>query len=209
MKRRVPVGLAALCSFALVATACGSSSKSATDTTASTPTSPAAGAKDTASLSGAGSTFVQSMLQEWIKQYGKVASGVSINYQGVGSGAGIQQLTAKTVDFAGSDVALKAEEQSATGGPGAVVTVPWVAGGIAVEYNLAQVKDLKLSPDTVAGIFAGKITKWDDAAIKADNTGATLPSTGIQVVHRSDGSGTTQVFVSYLKAAAAPGLWDY
>jgi len=209
LKRRLLSGLAALCSLTLVATACGSSSKSATDTTGSTPTSAAAGAKDTASLSGAGSTFVQSMLQEWIKQYGKVAPGVGINYQGVGSGAGIQQLTAKTVDFAGSDVAPKAEEQAATGGPGAVVTVPWVAGGIAVEYNLAQVKNLKLSADTVAGIFSGKITKWNDAAIKADNTGVSLPGTGIQVVHRSDGSGTTQVFASYLKAAAAPGLWDY
>jgi len=209
LKRRVRFGLAILCAFALAATACGSSSKSATNTTGSTSAAAAAGAKDTASLSGAGSTFVQSMLQEWIKQYGTVAPGVSINYQGVGSGAGIQQLTAKTVDFAGSDVALKAEEQAATGGPGAVVTVPWVAGGIAVEYNLAQVKNLKLSPDTVAGIFAGKIAKWDDEAIKADNAGASLPSTGIQVVHRSDGSGTTQVFTSYLKAAAAPGMWDF
>jgi len=210
LKRRVRFGLATLCAFALFATACGSSSKSATtNTTNSTPAAAAAGAKDTASLSGAGSTFVQSMLQEWIKQYGKVAPGVSINYQGVGSGAGIQQLTAKTVDFAGSDVALKPEEQAATGGPGGVVTVPWVAGGIAVEYNLAQVKALKLSPDTLAGIFSGKIAKWDDAAIKAENSGVSLPSTGIQVVHRSDGSGTTQVFTSYLKAAAAPGLWDY
>ncbi|HEX3393416.1 MAG TPA: substrate-binding domain-containing protein, partial [Acidimicrobiales bacterium] len=121
MKRRVPVGLAVVCAFALVASACGSSTKSATDTTGSTPTSAAAGAKDTASLSGAGSTFVQSMLQEWIKQYGKAAPGVSINYQGVGSGAGIQQLTSKTVDFAGSDVALKPEEQAATGGAGSVV----------------------------------------------------------------------------------------
>ncbi len=207
LKRSRRIGLAALCSFALLATACGSSSKSATDTT--TPGAPVAGAKDTASLSGAGSTFVQSMLQEWIKQYGKAAPGVSINYQGVGSGAGIQQLTAKTVDFAGSDVALKPEEVAATGGEGAVVTVPWVAGGIAVEYNLSQAKDLKLSPDTLAGIFSGKIAKWDDPAIKADNKGASLPGTGIQVVHRSDGSGTTQVFTSYLKAAAAPGLWDY
>ncbi len=209
MKRRIPVGLAALCTFALAATACGTDSNSATNTTGSNPAAVATGAKDAASLSGAGSTFVQSMLQEWIKKYGQVAPGVSVNYQAVGSGAGIQQLTSKTVDFAGSDVALKAEEQVATGGAGAVVTVPWVAGGIAVEYNLAQVKNLKLSPDTLAGIFSGKIAKWDDAAVKADNPGASLPGTGIQVVHRSDGSGTTQVFTSYLKAAAAPGLWDY
>jgi len=209
-KRRLLAGLAALCTVALVAAGCGSDSKTTTTDDTSTPDgAAAAGAADKASLSGAGSTFVQSMLQEWIKQYGKVAPGVSINYQGVGSGAGIQQLTAKTVDFAGSDVALKAEEQAAAGGAGAVVTVPWVAGGIAVEYNLSQVKGLKLSPDTVAGIFSGKIAKWDDAAVKADNPGTTLPGTGIQVVHRSDGSGTTQVFTSYLKAAATPGLWDY
>ena len=131
---------------------------------------------------------------------------MTINYQAVGSGAGIQQLTSKTVDFAGSDVALKPEEQAATGGAGAVVEIPWIAGGIAVEYNLPQVKDLKLSPSTLAGIFAGKIHKWDDPAIKADNSGASLPSTGIQVVHRSDGSGTTSVFTSYL-AAVAPSIW--
>jgi len=209
LKPRIPAGLAGLCAFALLASACGTDSNSTTASTGSNPAAATAGAKDTAGLSGAGSTFVQSMLQEWIKQYGKVAPGVSVNYQGVGSGAGIQQLTAKTVDFAGSDVALKAEEQAATGGAGAVVTVPWVAGAIAVEYNLAQVKDLKLSPDTLAGVFSGKIAKWDDPAIKADNPGASLPGAGIQVVHRSDGSGTTQVFTSYLKAAAAPGLWDY
>ncbi|MEN3315992.1 MAG: phosphate transport system substrate-binding protein [Acidimicrobiaceae bacterium] len=214
LRRRVLSGLVALCALALLGTACEAANPSATDTRATgtagtAPANAAAGAKDTASLSGAGSTFVQSMLQEWIKQYARVAPGVSINYQGVGSGAGIQQLTSKTVDFAGSDVALKAGEKAATGGPGAVVAVPWVAGGIAVEYNLAKVKSLKLSPDTVAGIFSGRIAKWNDAAIKADNPGAPLPKVGIQVVHRSDGSGTTQVFTSYLKAAAAPGRWNF
>jgi len=209
LKRRLPVGLAILCTFALVASACGTDSNSATKTTGSNPAPVAAGAKDTASLSGAGSTFVQNMLQEWIKQYNKVAPGVNVNYQGVGSGAGIQQLTSKTVDFAGSDVLLKPAEQSATGGAGAVATIPWVAGGVAIEYNLAQAKNLKLSADTLAGIFSGKIAKWDDAAIKAENSGASLPSTGIQVVHRSDGSGTTQVLTEYLKAASGPGLWDF
>jgi phosphate transport system substrate-binding protein len=138
-----------------------------------------------------------------VKQYRTVAPHVAINYQGVGSGAGIQQLIAKTVDFAGSDVALKADEATKVGDP---VHVPWIAGGIAIEYNLSGVTDLKLSGPTLAGIFAGKIKKWDDAAIKADNAGTALPSTAIQVVHRSDGSGTTAVFTSYL-TAAAPLTW--
>jgi len=98
------------------------------------------------------------------------------------------------------------EEQSAVAKGGQVATIPWSGGGIAVEYNLSGVSDLKLSPATLAGIFAGKIKTWSDPAIKNDNAGATLPSTGIQVVHRSDGSGTTAAFTGYL-AAVAPTVW--
>jgi phosphate transport system substrate-binding protein len=98
------------------------------------------------------------------------------------------------------------EEALAKAKVGDVLHIPWSAGGIAVEYNLKGVSELKLTPDAVAGIFAGKITKWDDAAIKASNSGATLPSTAIQVVHRSDGSGTTAAFTAYL-SAAAPSVW--
>jgi len=211
LTRRRRIGLAAATVLTLVLAACGTddNTSSTTPTTAGdTPTTAFVGAADKASISGAGSTFVASIMQEWIKQYGKVAPGVTINYQGVGSGAGIQQLTAKTVDFAGSDVPLKPDEQTATGGAGAVVQIPWIGGGVAVEYNLSSVKTLKLAPATLAGIFAGSITKWDDPAIKADNGGTSLPGTGIQVVHRSDGSGTTQVFASYLKAAA-PSVWTF
>jgi phosphate transport system substrate-binding protein len=189
----------------LLAAGCGTDDNS-TKPADRGPTTTSAGASDKATLSGAGSTFVATILQEWIKQYKTAAPGVSLNYQSVGSGAGIQQLTAKTVDFAGSDVVLKAEEQTTLGGPQATVQIPWVAGGIAVEYNLPSVKNLKLSADALAGIFAGKITRWDDPAIKADNGGASLPSTGIQVVHRSDGSGTTQVFTEYLKTVS-PTIW--
>ena len=163
---------------------------------------------DQATLSGAGATFPATIVQEWIKQYKSVAPGVTINYQAVGSGAGIQQLTSRTVDFAGSDVPLKASEHAATGGAGNVVQVPWTAGGLAVAYNLAEMKDLRLSPSTLAGIFAGRISRWDDAAIRADNPGIRLPTAGIQVVHRSDGSGTTQVFTEYLKAVA-PEVWAF
>jgi phosphate transport system substrate-binding protein len=202
--------------MALTANACAGDSSTSTSprpTSAGAGSSGAAdpafvGAGDKGTLSGAGSTFVATIMQEWIKQYAATAPGVTLNYQGVGSGAGVQQLTSKTVDFAGSDGALKEAEQAATGGVGAVVQVPWIAGGIAVEYNLPTVKTLKLSPATIAGIFGGRITRWDDAAIKADNTDVSLPGTGIQVVHRADGSGTTQVFSEYLKATA-PESWAF
>jgi phosphate transport system substrate-binding protein len=102
---------------------------------------------------------------------------------------------------------MKAEEEAAAVAKGgAVLHIPWSGGAIAVEYNVAGVAKLNLSPETLAGIFAGTIKKWDDAKIKADNSGATLPSTGIQVVHRSDGSGTTNAFTEYL-TAVAPGVW--
>src|SRR5207302_7079315 len=128
---------------------------------------------------------------------------------GVGSGAGIQQCTAGTVDFGASDVPMSAtEEEGAVAKGGQVTTVPWSGGGIAVEYNLSGVANLKLSPDTVAGIFAGKIKTWNDQAIKNDNSGANLPSTGIQVIHRSDGSGTTAAFTGYL-TAVAPTTWTF
>ncbi|MDQ6927217.1 MAG: phosphate ABC transporter substrate-binding protein PstS [Actinomycetota bacterium] len=200
--RLVAVCVPAL-ALGLIAAGCGSDNNT-TKSTASGPSTTAVGAGDNATLSGAGSTFVATILQEWIKQYKAAAPGVTLNYQSVGSGAGIQQLTAKTVDFAGSDVVLKPEEQATLGGADATQEIPWVAGGIAVEYNLPSVKNLKLSPDALAGIFAGKVTKWDDPAIKADNPG--VPSTGIQVVHRSDGSGTTQVFTEYLKTVS-PSIW--
>jgi len=198
--------VAAALALALVAAACGTDDN--TPHTSGAARATGAGATDQATLSGAGATFPANLVQEWIKQYKGVAPGVTINYQPVGSGAGIQQLTAKTVDFAGSDVPLKESEQAATGGPGNVVQVPWVAGGLAVEYNLAEVKGLRLSPASLAGIFAGRITRWDDAAVRADNPGVRLPASGIQVVHRSDGSGTTQVFTEYLKAVA-PDVWAF
>jgi phosphate transport system substrate-binding protein len=213
VNRRMPLACAAAVAVALVAGACGSDN----NTTASPTTTPGsvapgattifAGANDKATLSGAGSTFVATIAQEWIKQYKTAAPGVTVNYTGVGSGAGIQQLTSKTVDFAGSDAPLSADQATATGGAGAVMQIPWIAGGVAVEYKLSSVKTLKLAPATLAGIFAGKITKWDDAAIKADNTGVSLPNSGIQVVYRSDSSGTTQVFTDYLRAAA-PEVWS-
>lgn len=193
---------------ALLTTGCGTDDNSARLTSGRFSGAPVAGAGDQATLSGAGATFPATIVQEWIKHYGGLAPGVTINYQPIGSGAGIQQLTSKTVDFAGSDVPLTDREVAATGGPGAVVQVAWTAGGVAVEYNLPGVEDLRLTPEAVAGIFAGRITRWNDPAITADNPRASLPASGIQVVHRSDGSGTTQVFTDYLKAVA-PGSWTF
>jgi len=190
------------------ATACGTDDNSARLSAGRPSASPVAGADDSATLSGAGATFPATLVQEWIKQYRTLAPGVTINYQPIGSGAGIQQLTSKTVDFAGSDVPLKDSEVAATGGPGTVVQVPWTAGGVAVEYNLPGIAGLRLTPAAMAGIFAGTITRWNDPAIKAENPDAPLPGSGIQVVHRSDGSGTTQVFTDYLKAVA-PQVWTF
>jgi len=197
---------AALCLAGV--TGCGTDDNSARLSKGRPSTGPVPGAQDVATLSGAGATFPATLVQEWIKEYSALAPGVTINYQPIGSGAGIQQLTSKTVDFAGSDVPLKESEVAATGGPGAVAQIPWTAGGVAVEYNLAGVTGLRLTPAALAGIFAGTITRWSDPAIKAENPDVALPASGIQVVHRSDGSGTTQVFTDYLKAVA-PQVWTF
>ena len=191
-----------------VTAACGTDDNSERLTRGRSGGAPVPGASDRATLSGAGATFPATLVQEWIKHYAGLAPGVTVNYQPIGSGAGIQQLTSRTVDFAGSDVPLKESEVAASGGPGAVVQVPWTAGGVAVEYNLPGVDDLRLTAKALAGIFAGQITRWNDPAIKADNPGAALPAAGIQVVHRSDGSGTTNVFTDYLKAVA-PEIWTF
>jgi phosphate transport system substrate-binding protein len=193
----------------LVSAACGSSSKkTATSSSSSTgPTTTVACAPGT--VSGAGSSFVATIVQQWIKDFDNACSGATVNYQSVGSGAGIQQFTAGTVDFGASDVPMKATEQTAAEAKnGPVLHIPWSAGGIAVEYNVSGVSNLQLDANTLASIFAGKIKKWDDPAIKATNSGATLPSEGIQVVHRSDGSGTTAAFTAYL-TAVAPGVWTF
>ena len=200
--------VAVLVLAALALSACGTDDNSARLSAGRRPSAPVAGADDRATLSGAGATFPATIIQEWIKEYRPLASGVTLNYQPIGSGAGIQQLISRTVDFAGSDVPLKASEVEATGGAGAVIQLPWTAGGVAVEYNLPGVEGLRLTPQAVAGIFAGRITKWNDPAIRAENPTISLPGSGIQVVHRSDGSGTTQVFTDYLKAIA-PDLWTF
>ena len=155
-------------------------------------------------LKGAGSTFQKNIVSEWIKDYTAACSDATLDYQGIGSGAGIKQLGEGTIDFAGSDSTMKDDEQAAADAKcgSKAVHLPVTAGGIAVAYNLPGVDGLQLSPKTLAGIFQGSITTWDDAAIKADNADASLPSTAITAVHRDDSSGTTKVFSSFLKDTA-------
>lgn len=159
-----------------------------------------------ADLNGAGATFPQPVYVEWIGGFQAANPGVKLNYQGVGSGAGIEQFTSQTVDFGASDAYMKAEEladaeAARTGAK--VLHIPTVFGAIVLAYNLPDVDDLKLDADTVAGIFLGTITTWNDAAITALNPGVNLPGDAVQTVHRSDSSGTTNAFTSYLTAVNA------
>jgi phosphate transport system substrate-binding protein len=192
-----------LSAVVLLSSACGSDNP--TKDSSNTTAAKAKVACATATVAGAGSTFVQTIVQQWVKDYGTACPGATVNYQGVGSGAGIQQFIAGTVDFGASDVVMKPEEETAASAKvGEVLHIPWTSGAIAIMVNLQGVTSVKLTPEALAGIYAGKITKWDDAALATDNKG--LPSKPIAVVHRSDASGTTSAFTSYLKAAA-PAVW--
>lgn len=159
----------------------------------------ASGADSTSSdeaLIGAGSSFDNPLFSKQFSEYNK-ANGLKVNYQSVGSGAGISQLTAKTVDFGASDAPMNAKQDSAISAP--AVHIPITCGAVAISYNLPEVKDtLKLTPALLADIFLGKVTKWNDPAIAAVNKGVKLPATAIVVAHRSDASGTTNIFTTYL-----------
>jgi len=164
----------------------------------------------TGTITASGSSAQKNAMDEWVKRYQQACSGSTINYQSVGSGAGIQQFTAGQTAFAGSDSALKsgAEQQAADArcAGSRAINLPMVVGPVAVAYNLPGVDELNLNPQTLAGIFNGSISTWNDPAIAALNPGARLPSSPIQAFHRSDSSGTTENFTKYL-AAAAPDVW--
>ncbi|HYG10312.1 MAG TPA: phosphate ABC transporter substrate-binding protein PstS [Pyrinomonadaceae bacterium] len=152
---------------------------------------------DTVRLQGAGATFPNPLYQKWLSEYGKINPQARIDYQSIGSGGGIQQIQSQTVDFGASDTPLTNEDLEKA--PGELVHIPTVLGAVVITYNLQSVaQPLRFSPDVVADIFLGKIKRWDDARIQADNPGVGLPATDISVVHRSDGSGTTAVFTDYL-----------
>jgi phosphate transport system substrate-binding protein len=171
---------------AMVATACGGS-------TAGDNTDVGKG-----SLTGAGATFPGPFYQKAFADYSIKYPQVTINYQSVGSGAGIQQFIKKTVDFGASDVPMSGSDIQAAGGAETLTQIPTTLGVISIAFNISGVNSLKLDADTLAGIYLGKIKKWNDPMITALNSGTNLPDKAITVVHRSDGSGTTFHFTDYM-----------
>jgi len=158
-------------------------------------------ASEAQALTGAGATFPAPIYTKWIDEYNKL-TGVQINYQAVGSGGGIKAFTDKTADFGASDVPLTDAQIDAIAG--GFYTVPTVLGAVVPTYNIAGVTaSLKFTPEALAGIYLGTITKWNDPKITAENSGVTLPDVAITTVHRSDGSGTTGVFTDYLSKVSA------
>lgn len=151
--------------------------------------------KSSVRISGAGATFPYPVYAQWANKYNEL-TGVQVNYQSIGSGGGVQQIKAGTVDFGASDAPLTAEELEEAG----LIQFPMIMGGVVPVVNLKGIEAgrLRLSPNVLADIFLGKIRKWNDSAIAAENKGLQLPATAITVVRRADGSGTTWIFTNYL-----------
>ena len=147
-------------------------------------------------LNGAGATFPYPIYSKWFSEYMASHPGVTINYQSIGSGGGIRQVTTGTVDFGASDVTMTDEQLAAS--KVKIQAIPTVLGAVVPIFNIQGVSDLHIGPDVLADIYLGKISKWDDARIAKDNPGVKLPSLDIFVVHRSDGSGTSFIFTDYL-----------
>ena len=153
-------------------------------------------AQDDNTILGAGSTFVNPLFSKQFSEYNK-KTGVQVNYQSIGSGGGILQLTNKTVDFGDSDAPLNDEQTTKLGAP--VIHIPMCSGAVVITYNLPGLNaNLNFTPDVIADIFLGKITSWNDTRITSINKGVNIPSIPILIVHRSDGSGTTNIFTNYL-----------
>lgn len=191
-------GIATIAAVGLAA--CGSSSSGGNSGNNSSGSGGSA-----SSLNPQGSTFQQTLEQQWATNYHQAHSSAQITYSGTGSSAGIEALGSGQASFAGSDATMDSAEQSAANSAcgSTTLTIPITSGGVAIMYNLSNVsKPLNLSAATVAGIFMGKINKWNDPRIAADNPGVTLPSTGISVFYRADGSGTTNVLSGFLDATA-------
>jgi phosphate transport system substrate-binding protein len=184
------LALGSAAAIAVGVAACGSSNDDSSSTGGSGSSS--------AALNGAGSTFQAPLVSEWASRY-QDSSGTTVNYQPVGSGAGIAQLTAGTVDFAGSDAVMKPEEVAAGRDKGTPVHLPIALGAVTVSYNLDGVdRGLRLDGPTIADIYLGRVTKWNDQEIASLNSGVDLPDTDITVCHRSDESGTTANFTQFL-----------
>ncbi len=177
--------------------ACGGGEKGTSGGTTSANKSAASGAD----ITGADSTFAAPIYQKWAADYA-TKTGVKINYQSIGSGAGIKQLQEMTVDFGGTDAPMTDQQMTdAKGGP--IVHIPTVLGGVSITYNLSGVtQPLRFTGPILAKIYLGKITKWNDPNVAAINKGVTLPAQDIVVVHRSEGSGTSYIFTDYLSATS-------
>lgn len=206
------IGALALAS-AMAVGACASPAATTSPTTAAGTPAPGATAGATTpqvptgdvSLGGAGATFPALLYQVWIEKFGEANSNIQIDYQAIGSGGGIKAITQQTVDFGASDAAMKDEEIAALPGGSKMLHIPTALGAVVVIFNVKGVdgnaiKSLNLDGDTISGIFLGKIATWNDPAIAALNAdiAANLPATPIKIIHRSDGSGTTNAFTTYL-----------
>jgi phosphate transport system substrate-binding protein len=187
-----PIAAASLLlSAVLIASACSN------DTTAS-----ASGSFEGVALTGAGSTFAQPFYAAWAQQFMSVEPGAKVNYQPIGSGGGVEAFANKTVDFGATDVPLTPDDVATLKG-GDFIEFPTAVGAVALLYNASGVPNgVKLDGKTVADMFLGKVKTWNDAEIKALNPGVNLPSTNITIVHRSDESGTTSVFTTWLSDAS-------
>lgn len=146
-------------------------------------------------INGAGATFPAPLYTKWFSEYNKLHPSLKFNYQAIGSGGGIQQVSNGTVDFGASDAPMKDAQLAKVPG---TLHIPTVMGAVVITYNVPGLAELKLTPEALSNIFLGKVTKWNDPALVKDNPGAKLPDTDITVVHRSDGSGTTNIFTDYL-----------
>jgi phosphate transport system substrate-binding protein len=203
------VVIASAVALSLGVAACGSSSDS--DTASGSASS--GGGEVSGEIAGAGSTAQQAAQEAWIAEFENANSGATISYDPVGSGGGREQFLSGGVAYAGSDAPLSTEEGELEKAeerckPGELIEVPDYISPIAVIYNLPGVEELKLSPETLAKIFAQEITSWNDPAIAKDNEGVDLPDTRITPVNRSDESGTTENFTEYL-SEVAPSVWKF
>jgi phosphate transport system substrate-binding protein len=196
VKSRHLLAVVAAAVLALAVAACGSSSDKGTSSPSASSGGGSGGSSAGGTLNGAGSTLAQPIYQQWGSELKK--QNITLNYQGVGSGAGVASFAAGTADFAASDPALTPDDlKTIKGSP--PVQIPTVFGAITVSYNLSGVdKGLKLDGPTIANIYLGKIKKWNDPAIAGQNSGVKLPDSNITVVHRSDSSGTTKGFTTFL-----------
>ena len=193
LKQLTLAGVALAVAGSMMLASCGGSG------TASNTDSTANKSGEDNTILGAGATFPNPLYSKMFSEYNKT-TGLKVNYQSIGSGGGIQQLTSKTVDFGASDGPMSDENLAKA--PGKILHIPTVAGAVVLTYKLPENVELKFDGPTIAEIFLGKITKWNDKRISALNPGVKLPDLDLVVVHRSDGSGTSYIFTDFLSSVS-------